>query len=56
MTTRLLRLSDGSLSTLADLAPYSTGYANDCVVDQAGRVYVGDFGFDLSDVPHAGRP
>jgi sugar lactone lactonase YvrE len=44
---RLLRLSDGSLSTLADLGPYSAGYANDCVVDQAGRVYVGDFGFDL---------
>jgi sugar lactone lactonase YvrE len=44
---KLLRLADGSLSTYADLGPYSGGYANDCVVDQAGRVYVGDFGFDL---------
>jgi sugar lactone lactonase YvrE len=44
---RLLRLADGSPSTLADLAPYCTGYLNDCVVDAAGRVYVGDFGFDL---------
>jgi sugar lactone lactonase YvrE len=44
---RLLRLTDGSLSVLADLAPYCAGYLNDCVVDASGRVYVGDFGFDL---------
>src|SRR3954447_24299505 len=44
---RLLRFADGSLSVLADLAPYCAGYLNDCVVDAAGRVYVGDFGFDL---------
>jgi sugar lactone lactonase YvrE len=44
---RLLRFADGSLSVLADLAPYCGGYLNDCVVDAAGRVYVGDFGFDL---------
>jgi sugar lactone lactonase YvrE len=44
---KLLRLADGDLSTYADLAPYCGGYANDCVVDRTGRVYVGDFGFDL---------
>jgi sugar lactone lactonase YvrE len=44
---RLLRLADGSLSPLADLTPFCRGYLNDCVVDAAGRVYAGDFGFDL---------
>jgi sugar lactone lactonase YvrE len=44
---RLLRFADGELSTLADLTPYCGGHLNDCVVDAAGRVYVGDFGFDL---------
>ncbi len=44
---KLLRVTDGEVSTHADLAPYCAGYANDCVVDDAGRVYVGDFGFDL---------
>jgi sugar lactone lactonase YvrE len=44
---RLLRLADGELSTLADLAPYCGGHLNDCVVDAAGHVFVGDFGFDL---------
>src|SRR5919199_745954 len=44
---RLLRLDDGALSTHADLAPYCGGLLNDLVVDDAGRAYVGDFGFDL---------
>jgi sugar lactone lactonase YvrE len=44
---KLLRLADGSLSTHADLAPYCGGHLNDCVVDASGRVFVGDFGFDL---------
>ena len=44
---RLLRFADGELSTLADLSPYCGGHLNDCVVDDAGRVFVGDFGFDL---------
>jgi sugar lactone lactonase YvrE len=44
---RLLRLADGELSTLADLSPYCGGHLNDCVVDEAGHVFVGDFGFDL---------
>ena len=44
---RLLRLADGELSTLADLSPFCRGHLNDCVVDEAGHVFVGDFGFDL---------
>jgi sugar lactone lactonase YvrE len=44
---RLLRLTDGSLEIHAELAPYCGGHLNDCVVDAEGRVYVGDFGFDL---------
>jgi sugar lactone lactonase YvrE len=44
---RLLRLADGSLPTLADLAPYCAGQLNDCVVDASGRVFAGDLGFDL---------
>jgi sugar lactone lactonase YvrE len=44
---RLLRFADGELTTLADLTPYCGGHLNDCVVDGAGHVFVGDFGFDL---------
>ncbi|GAB3359020.1 SMP-30/gluconolactonase/LRE family protein [Modestobacter lapidis] len=44
---RLLRLADGELTTLADLTPHCGGHLNDCVVDAAGHVFVGDFGFDL---------
>jgi len=44
---RVLRFADGALSTLADLAPYCGGHLNDLVVDRAGHVFVGDFGFDL---------
>ncbi|WP_448627781.1 SMP-30/gluconolactonase/LRE family protein [Geodermatophilus sp. URMC 64] len=44
---RLLRLADGELSTLADLSEHCGGHLNDCVVDDAGHVFVGDFGFDL---------
>jgi sugar lactone lactonase YvrE len=48
---RLLRLADGELSTYADLAAFCGGHLNDCVVDDAGHVFVGDFGFD----PDAGE-
>ena len=44
---RLLRSADGELSTLADLTPHCGGHLNDLVVDGAGHVFVGDFGFDL---------
>ncbi|WP_249523250.1 SMP-30/gluconolactonase/LRE family protein [Modestobacter marinus] len=44
---RLLRVSDGRTTELADLSEHCGGHLNDLVVDEAGRVYVGDFGFDL---------
>jgi sugar lactone lactonase YvrE len=44
---RLLRFADGELSTLADLTEHCGGHLNDLVVDAAGHVFVGDFGFDL---------
>jgi sugar lactone lactonase YvrE len=44
---RVLRFADGELSTLADLSEHCGGHLNDLVVDEAGHVFVGDFGFDL---------
>jgi len=45
---RLLRReADGTLACHADLSGYLGGHLNDMVVDARGRVYVGEFGFDL---------
>jgi len=44
---KVLRLDDGGLETLADLSDLVTGHLNDLVVDSAGHIYVGNFGFDL---------
>jgi sugar lactone lactonase YvrE len=45
---RLLRREpDGSLVTHADLSAHVTGEPNDMVVDEQGRAFVGNFGFDL---------
>ena len=43
----LRREPDGSLVTHADLADVVVGVPNDMVVDDQGRAYVGEFGFDL---------
>ncbi|HEU5161317.1 MAG TPA: SMP-30/gluconolactonase/LRE family protein [Streptosporangiaceae bacterium] len=43
----LRREPDGTLVTHADLSRLATGHLNDMVVDAHGRVYVGNFGFDL---------
>ncbi|MGT2429128.1 SMP-30/gluconolactonase/LRE family protein [Cupriavidus basilensis] len=43
----LRREADGSLSVHADLSAVASGHVNDMVVDQHGRAYVGNFGFDL---------
>jgi sugar lactone lactonase YvrE len=43
----LRREADGTLVTHADLSEHAAGYLNDLVVDAQGRVYVGNFGFDL---------
>ncbi len=41
---RLLRLEDGKLVVVADLAALASGPCNDMVVDAMGRAYVGNFG------------
>lgn len=43
----LRREPDGTLAVHADLSGTATGHANDMVVDDRGRAYVGNFGFDL---------
>lgn len=48
----VLRFADGRLTVLADLSDHCGGFLNDLVVDPAGHIFVGDFGFDL----HAGEP
>lgn len=46
--SKVLRLgADGTVVAHGDLAPDTVGYANDMVVDQQGRAFVGTFGFDL---------
>jgi sugar lactone lactonase YvrE len=48
---RLLRLSDGELREVADVAALLPGEANDMVVDRAGRAYLGNFGSDVEREP-----
>jgi sugar lactone lactonase YvrE len=43
----LRRVRDGSLVVHADLSSYARGWVNDFSVDDAGRAYIGHFGFDL---------
>lgn len=43
----LVREHDGRLSEHADLSELAPGVLNDMLVDDRGRAYVGDFGFDL---------
>jgi sugar lactone lactonase YvrE len=44
---RLLRFEGDQLVEHADLSTLATGQCNDMVVDERGRAYVGNFGFDL---------
>ncbi|HYN34802.1 MAG TPA: SMP-30/gluconolactonase/LRE family protein [Ilumatobacteraceae bacterium] len=41
------REHDGSIAVHADLSDVATFHCNDMLVDEAGRAYVGNFGFDL---------
>jgi sugar lactone lactonase YvrE len=43
----LVRGESGRLTEHADLSPAVSGMLNDMVVDEHGRAYVGNFGFDL---------
>ncbi|MGF6609438.1 sugar lactone lactonase YvrE [Paraburkholderia sp. WSM4175] len=44
---KLMKVSEGALSVYADLTDVAAGDLNDLVVDDVGRVYVGNFGYDL---------
>jgi len=50
---RLLRLDAAGLVEVADLHELASYHCNDMVVDQQGRVYVGNFGFDFMTQPFA---
>jgi len=43
----LRRETDGTLAVHADLSEHVGGHPNDMVVDERGRAYLGNFGFDL---------
>ncbi len=43
----LRREDDGTMVTHGDLSDHATGLCNDMSVDDRGRAYVGNFGFDL---------
>jgi sugar lactone lactonase YvrE len=45
--TILRRADTGAVTVHADLAEHCGGHLNDMVVDEAGRAYVGNFGWDL---------
>jgi len=44
---RLMRLSGTTLTEHADLSELASFHCNDMVADRQGRIYVGNFGFDL---------
>lgn len=44
---KLLRLDPEGLTEVADLSALAPFHCNDMVVDQTGRAYVGNFGFDI---------
>lgn len=44
---QLMKIVDGALSMHADLSALATGDLNDFVVDDCGRIYIGNFGYDL---------
>jgi sugar lactone lactonase YvrE len=44
---KLMKVSENAISVYADLTEVATGDLNDLVIDDAGRIYVGNFGYDL---------
>ena len=44
---RILRCKDGVLSSYSDLSKLAGGDVNDTVTDARGRIYAGNFGYDL---------
>jgi sugar lactone lactonase YvrE len=45
---RLLQLTSEGLATVADLSSFASHFTNDMVIDEVGRAYIGNFGFDLN--------
>ena len=43
----LQRTTSGAVEEVADLSGLASGHLNDMVVDQQGRAWIGNFGFDL---------
>lgn len=43
---RLYRIAERGIEEYADLTPHVGGHVNDFTVDEAGRIYVGNFGYD----------
>lgn len=52
VSRRIMKIVNGKAETYADLSGVATGDLNDFAVDDAGRLYVGNFGYDL----FAGEP
>ena len=44
---QILRLHEGEIDIYADLSKKAPFHCNDMLVDEYGRVYVGNFGYDL---------
>ena len=44
---KVMKIEGSELTTYADLSELATGDANDIFVDWEGRVYVGNFGYDM---------
>ena len=42
----LREIANGRLGLYADLSGHAPGYVNDFAIDDKGRIYVGDFGYD----------
>ena len=52
---KLMRYSDGRFSEVADLGRLAAYSCNDMLVDEAGRAYIGNFGFNIPS-PEAEEP
>mgnify|MGYP003576104626 CR=1 FL=1 len=44
---KLMRYRDGQFSEVADLGRFTSHSCNDMLVDEAGRAYIGNFGFNI---------
>ena len=53
---QIVEVADGKNRVYADLSGFAPGWLNDMLVDDNGRIYVGNFGYDLfAEEPRATR-